>query len=75
METSLLERTKLLLLKDKGSWPTTAAETGLDREWMSKLAQGKIDDPGVNKIERLFNYLSQKYPAEAAPTPDTTQVA
>lgn len=66
MSETLLERTKALLIRDRGNWPTTAAEAGVDREWMAKLAQGKIDDPGVVKIEKLYRYLSHKYPSEAA---------
>lgn len=63
---TLLQRTIDLLERDKGNWPQTAAETGLGREWLSKLSQGAIDDPGVNKIEKLHAYLSAKYNQESA---------
>jgi hypothetical protein len=63
---TLLEQTIHLVKRDRGNWPITAKETGLGREWLSKLAQGKIPDPGVQKIERLHTYLSQKYADEAA---------
>lgn len=63
---TLLQQTIELLIRDKGSWPQTAADTGLGREWLSKLSQGAIDDPGVNKIERLHAYLSAKYSEESA---------
>lgn len=62
---TLLEETITLLGKDKGNWPTTAEETGLGREWISKLARGLIDDPGINKVEKLHAYLVNKY-GEAA---------
>jgi hypothetical protein len=58
---TLLQETIELLRKDRGNWPTTAADTGLGREWLSKLAQGAIDDPGVVKIEKLNAYLVNKY--------------
>lgn len=57
----LMEETIELLARDKGNWPVTAKDTGLGREWISKLSQGLIADPGINKIERLHHYLSQKY--------------
>jgi hypothetical protein len=59
---TLLEETLFLLSLDKGDRPRTAADTQLGREWLSKLAQGAIDDPGVNKIEQLNAYLKGKYP-------------
>lgn len=65
MTESLLTTTKALLERDRGNWPATARDTGLDYNWLQKLAQGKIDDPGVNKIECLHNYLATKY-SEAA---------
>ena len=63
---ALLDDTIELVRKDRGNWPKTAAETGLGREWISKLSQGVITDPGVLKIERLHAYLSQKYGKSAA---------
>ena len=33
---------------------TIAKKTGLGYEWLNKLAQGKIPDPGVMKIEKVF---------------------
>ncbi|MCB1902335.1 MAG: hypothetical protein KDH16_23810 [Rhodocyclaceae bacterium] len=59
---TLLEETLQLLKLDKGDRTTTAAETGLHKEWLSKLAQNAIADPGVNKIEQLNAYLKAKYP-------------
>lgn len=57
---TLLEETRQMLQRDKGDWPTTAKETGLGREWLAKLSQGAISDPGVNKIEKLNAYLKAK---------------
>ena len=54
---TLLEETLFLLRLDKGDRQKTAEETGLGREWLSKLAQNAIGDPGVNKIEKLNAYL------------------
>lgn len=41
----------------KGEWPRIASETDLDYSWLTKLAQGRIPDPGVNKVERLAFYF------------------
>jgi len=59
---TLFEETLHLVRIDRGHWMQTAEETGLKREWIAKLAQGKFDDPGVNKIEKLHGYLTAKYP-------------
>ena len=59
------QKTLELLEKDRGSWPKTAKKLGLDYAWLQKFAQRKIDDPGVNKVERLYLYLSDKYDSTA----------
>ena len=57
---SLFDEAVARLEEDKGEWPTTARETGLDYNWISKLSNSGIDDPGVKKIEKLVNYLREK---------------
>ena len=37
-----------------------AAESGLGLEWLHKLAQGRIPDPGIIRIQRLHDYLSSR---------------
>ena len=56
---------KTLRLVRETDIPTSklASDTGLGLRWMHKLIAGEFTDPGVKKIERLYNYLS----AEAAP--------
>jgi len=34
-----------------------AEGAGVDKWWLSKLIHGRIEDPGVTKIERLATYL------------------
>lgn len=41
----------------KGSWRRIARETGLTYWWLSKLARGLIDDPGVKKVGKLARYF------------------
>lgn len=56
---ALLNNTLLLLSKATESRPTIAINTGLGFEWISKIAQGKIKNPGVNDIETLNEYLKK----------------
>lgn len=66
----LLERTQLLLSQrlDSGmNLREIAAASGgqVNHEWLKKFAAGKIDDPGVSKIQSLHDAL-EKIPATAA---------
>ena len=63
---TLHEQTLALLEKDRGSWPETAKALELDYNWLQKFAQRKIADPGVNKVERLHAYLSEKHKPKTA---------
>jgi len=46
------------LAKRKGRLPDVcAALPEIDYSWLSKLVQGRIKDPSVNKIQRLYDYL------------------
>lgn len=35
-------------------------ETGLKRRWLYHLKNGRWDDPGVQKIQRLHDYLMRQ---------------
>lgn len=37
-----------------------AEATGLPEAWLKVFAQGRIQDPSVNRVETLYNYLSEK---------------
>lgn len=63
---TLLQQTIFLLDADRGDWSNTAKETGLGYEWIKKVANNKVPDPGVNKIETLHGYLSIKHKGVAA---------
>lgn len=54
---TMLNRTKTLLQQHKGHWRSICEKTDLDYDWLTKVAQGSIKDPGVNKIQRLHDYL------------------
>jgi hypothetical protein len=72
METTELDFVMRQLQERKGSWPQIEKETGLDYSWLSKLARGVIDDPGVKKIGKLAVYfrLLSKQEAERAALSD-----
>jgi len=54
---NLLEQTLDMLANESRSREEIARDTGLGKEWLSKLSRGLITDPGVSKIERLHEYL------------------
>lgn len=46
------------LQKRKGRLPDICAEVpDIDYSWLSKLTQGRIKDPSVNKIQALYDYM------------------
>lgn len=48
------------LAKRKGRLPEVCeAVPGIDYSWLSKLTQGRIKDPSVNKIQALYDFLFQ----------------
>lgn len=64
MDTPIFERVLNELQARKGTWPEIAKAIEPDSwesyySWMTKLATGKIPDPGVNKIQRLADYFAK----------------
>lgn len=55
---SLFDRTCALLSATDKPLPEVARDTGLPVSWLKKLKYGKIDDPSVNRIQRLYEFLS-----------------
>jgi hypothetical protein len=71
MDTPIFERVLSELQARKGTWPEIAKAIEPDSwesyySWMTKLATGKIPDPGVNKIQRLADYFAKVGAGEAA---------
>jgi len=60
METQSLLESTIGRLRDRGRYREVAEATGLGYEWLAKLAQGVIHDPGVNKIELLNRFLREE---------------
>lgn len=60
--TSLLERTRTLL-KCKPSTLTYSAiakSTGVSVAWISRFADDKIPNPGVNQVQAIFDYMTER---------------
>ena len=49
----------------KGKWTLISKQTGLKRDWLMSVAQGRINDPGVRRIEILLEF-KRTYEAEQA---------
>jgi hypothetical protein len=68
---SLLNVTKTLLEKriEAGtSLRQIARESDgtVEYEWLAKFSQGKVDDPGVNRVQALHDCLAKKQKSAAA---------
>lgn len=59
-EGTLLARTRSLLQSTTESYLTIYNATGLNPNWLSLLSMGRMKDPSVNKVQRLYEYLSKK---------------
>lgn len=67
MERPILEFVMAELETRKGTWPSIAKEIEPDSwesyySWLTKLAQGRIPDPSVNKIQRLADHFRAERP-------------
>lgn len=65
MNQGLLTDTIKLLEANKGRWREISRDTGLGYDWINKLAQGCIADPGVRKIQKLHDHLTNSTQAVA----------
>lgn len=57
---TLFEKTVQLLRETKKTQKQIAEETGLGYWWITTLSQGKVQDATVNKVQKLYEYLSGK---------------
>lgn len=64
---SLVTTVRTELVARKGDWPAICRQTGLSYWWVTKFAQGRIDNPGVLKLERLTDHF-ESHPREAEPS-------
>lgn len=57
---SLLKITRKLLNKRKRTFRSLSRETGLGYFWLIQVAAGNVGDPGVNRIQFLYEHLTGK---------------
>lgn len=69
MDTSLDTAVHALLELRKGDWQAVAEGSGVSYSWLSKFANGHIDNPGYGTLKKLHAYL-----APATPTPSQAEV-
>lgn len=55
---TLMSRTITLLRERNETLPHITEKTGIPFYWLRKFAGGEIDDPGVNRIQKLYEYLA-----------------
>lgn len=60
----LLSQTLALLDKTPATLREVADATGLSYDWLRSLKSGRIDDPGVSRVEALFRYLTMRAEAK-----------
>ena len=60
MNEPLLQKTLALLEETDRSKNQICAATGLKLRWLYDLQNGNIPEPGVNKIQTLHDYLSDR---------------
>lgn len=53
---AMLDRVKAYLRAHRHEWPDICRATGLKESWMAKVADGRIPDPGVIKIQKVDDY-------------------
>jgi hypothetical protein len=58
-EGTLLARTRELLQRTEDSYLSIYDATGLNPNWLSLLCAGKIRDPSVNKVQKLYEHLKK----------------
>lgn len=46
--------------KETKRYREVAEETGVQYDWLCKLAQNAIAEPGVDKVEKLFHYYKAR---------------
>lgn len=57
---TLLKRTMNLLSKSKLSTIDICNGANVKPRWLNRLKAGDFDDPGVNKVERIYKLLSKQ---------------
>ena len=57
---SLMTATINLMRRSEQSTTDISVATGIAVDWLNRFRGNRIDDPGVNRVEVLYCYLSGK---------------
>ena len=57
-EGVLVRETRRLLKEGKRSHLAISLETGLPENWLWRFSAGRMTDPSVNRVERLYTCLT-----------------
>lgn len=55
---TLLERTRTLLTEDPRDLLEVHKQSGLPFHWLRKVKAGETKEPGVNRIQALYEFLT-----------------
>lgn len=55
---SLLEKTRKMMKDDKAFVMQVFRDTGIGYFWLRSFAKGAYSNPGVNRVQYLYEYLS-----------------
>lgn len=66
MNTNLDHVVLTLLNARKGDWQKVAADSGVSYSWLSKFANGHIDNPGFGTLTKLHAALTKTDRADKA---------
>lgn len=56
---TLLSRTRALLHKDTRSLVEIHSAAGVPFYWLKKFSSGEIREPSVNRVQKLYEHLTQ----------------
>lgn len=59
-----IEHARRFVRSQRGNFRELSARTGLSYHWLSKFAQGRFEDPGASKIDKLFEVMPSPYHAQ-----------
>jgi hypothetical protein len=57
---TLMIETMRLLKERNVNLPTIAHTTGITFYWLRKFIYGEINDPSVNRVQKLYEYLTDR---------------
>lgn len=60
MTENMLDAVKAGLEASRGHWPEIAKETGLGYFTLTNIAQGKVADPRISTVQKLYDYFRSR---------------